>query len=59
MKKLIAVVVILMVALNILALMPKTSSQAEADKKECMLLKRPKIDLSEVNPGIIPNLLKS
>ncbi|HEY0041389.1 MAG TPA: hypothetical protein VGB71_12030 [Flavisolibacter sp.] len=59
MKKIIAVVVILMIALNIFAVMPKSSAETETDKKECLLLKRPKIELTEVNPGILPNLWKS
>ena len=59
MKKLVALVVVLVIALNIFALMPKASAKTEIDKKECCLFKRPKIDLSNVNPGILPSLLKS
>jgi hypothetical protein len=40
-------------------LLPKDGTATEETKKECSLIKTPKIDLTEVNPGILPNLLKS
>jgi hypothetical protein len=58
MKKIVAVVLILMVLLNAVILLPKACAKTEAEK-ECSLMKRPKIELTEVNPGILPNLLKS
>jgi len=59
MKQTIAVLLILMVALNAIVLLPKSSSEAKAEKKECCMMERPKIELTEVSPGILPNLLKS
>lgn len=50
---------VVMVLLNVAMLLPKEEAAAEETKKECSLIKTPKIDLSEVNPGILPNLLKS
>ena len=57
MKKIVAAILILIVVLNAIILVPKVS--CEADSKECCVSKGPKIDLTEVNPGILPNLLKS
>ncbi|RYZ26567.1 MAG: hypothetical protein EOO10_15200 [Chitinophagaceae bacterium] len=59
MKKIIAVVLILMVLLNAVILLPKACADTETDAEECTLMKQPKIELTEVNPGILPNLLKS
>ena len=59
MKKIIAVVLILLVLLNAVILLPETCVKPETAEEECSLMKRPKIELTEVNPGILPNLLKS
>lgn len=56
MKKLMAVVAILVLALNVAMLLPKRSAKAESNKGS--FLKLSKIDLSEVKPGILPGLLK-
>jgi hypothetical protein len=59
MKKIVAVVLVFLVLLNALILLPKISSDEECSKEECATSVRPKIELTEVNPGILPNLLKS
>jgi hypothetical protein len=58
MRKLVAIVLILfVVALNISLLLPKPSANTGAE--ECSAVKWPKIKQTEINFGIIPNLLKS
>lgn len=58
MRKLIAIVlIVLVVALNVALLLPKPQAKTEAD--ECSAMKWPKIEQTEINFGIIPNLLKS
>jgi len=59
MKKIVAVVLILLVVLNAVILLPKISADKECSEEECSNSVRPKIELTEVNPGILPNLLKS
>jgi len=59
MRKILIAVLVVMVLLNVAMLLPKEDAATEETKKECSLIKTPKIDLTEVNPGILPNLLKS
>ena len=58
MKKIASVVLVLIVLLNAAILLPKACIKTEGEE-ECSVIKRPKIELTEVPPGILPNLLKS
>lgn len=56
MKKMIIVIVIAIIVLNAIVLLQGLSSH-KADVEECSVA-IPKIELKEVRPGLIPNLLK-
>ena len=56
MKKMIVVIVIAIIVLNAIVLLRGLSS-SKADVEECSI-SIPKIELKEVQPGLIPNLLK-
>ena len=56
MKKLIAFVLILMIALNAAVLLQKSEARQEGEKT--LALKISRIDLKDVKPGILPGLLK-
>ena len=57
MKKIVALILILVVALNAILLLPKLSEESAPEEGRSMI-KVPKIEITEVNPGILPNLLK-
>jgi len=59
MKQIAAIILLVMIAVNVALLLPKHDIQKEPVKTKLSLLKAPKIDLTEVNPGILPNLMKS
>ncbi|WP_172623077.1 hypothetical protein [Flavisolibacter ginsenosidimutans] len=56
MKKLIAFVLILMIALNAAVFLQR--SEAKQEGEQTLALKMPRIDLNDVKPGILPGLLK-
>lgn len=57
MRKLIAFVLVLMVALNIAVLL-SAESRAAGTTEKCSAKQTLKIDLRNVNPGLFPSLLK-
>jgi hypothetical protein len=56
MKKLIAVVVLLIIVLNALVILPKAAPKNES--KELSLAKRPGIEIKEISPVLFPSFLK-
>jgi hypothetical protein len=57
MKKLIAFVLVLLVTLNVAVLLSSRPKNANAAGK-CSALKMPKIELTGLNPGVFPGLIK-
>jgi hypothetical protein len=58
MKKFLKIVlVIAIIALNAVAILPGQLSNS-AEEGQCSITQLPKIQLTEVNPIILPNLLK-
>jgi hypothetical protein len=56
MKKLVALLLILVITLNLVLLLKKDEQKADSEK--ALAFKMPKIDLNDVKPGILPGLLK-
>lgn len=57
MRKLIAFVLVLMVALNVAVLL-SAESKAACTTEKCSARQMLKIDLRDASPGLFPNLLK-
>lgn len=58
MRKLIAFVLLVMVALNVAVMVSAKPKGCEEPDRKCAAVKLPKLELTNLNPGFFPGLLK-